>query len=252
VRDPSDDTSLVIATGTALVAIAVAALLVPVRDWLDNTNVALILVGLVVLAAAIAGRMAGVLAALAAAVSFNFFHTEPYRTLRIDDREDIITVGLIVIVGLAVGEVAFLHRKEQVQGRARARGSHDIEQAVGLLAAGATVDELWPCVRDALVAALSLTGATFRPGPPVGAAPTIDRAGRLHPLPNRFARGGFELPPGTCLPVEAGGRHLGCIVLAPSPGRGVSPEQRRLAAALADVLAVALTRADHVAPTSLA
>ena len=183
---------------------------------------------------------------LAAAISFNFFHTEPYRTLRIDDREDVITVVLIFVVGVAVGEVALLRQQERARSRARATGARDIEGVIGLLAAGAPIEEIWRGIRDALVTELGLRDVAFRPGAPVGQAPTIDRAGRLHPLPTHFARGGFELPPGTCLPVAAGGRDLGCIILTPGPHRGVTPEERRLAVALADVLAVALARSPSI------
>jgi K+-sensing histidine kinase KdpD len=246
VNERTDEGSVVVAAVGAIVIIVVAALLVGVRDWLGNTNVALLLVGLVVVAAAVAGRLAGVVTALAAAVSFNFFHTQPYRTLRIDDREDIITVVLIVVVGVAVGEVALLGQRERARSRSRATGARDIEGVVGLLAAGAPIEEVWQAVRDALVTELGLRDVAFRPGPPVGQAPTIDRAGRLHPLPTRFARGGFELPPGTCVPVVSGGRELGCVILTPGPHRGVAPEERRIVVALADVLAVALARSPSI------
>jgi K+-sensing histidine kinase KdpD len=246
VNERADEGSVVVAAVGAIVVIVVAALLVGIRDWLGNTNVALLLVGLVVVAAAVAGRLAGVVTALAAAVSFNFFHTQPYRTLRIDDREDIITVVLIVVVGVAVGEVALLGQRERARSRSRATGARDIEDVVGLLAAGAPTEEIWQGIRHALTTELGLRQVTFRPGAPVGQAPTIDRAGRLHPLPTHFARGGFELPPGTCLPVAAAGRDLGCIILNPGAHHGVAPEERRRAVALADVLALALSRSPSI------
>jgi K+-sensing histidine kinase KdpD len=245
-HDETDGGSLVVASLGAIAVIVAAALLVPARDWLGNTNVALVLVGIVVAAAALAGRVAGVTTALAAAVSYNFFHTEPYRTLRIDDREDIITVALIVIVGVAVGEVALLARHERARSRSRARGARDIEEAVGLLASDAPVDDVWAAVRDALAAELGVTGAEFRPGPPAEDAPTIDRAGHLHPMPRSYVRSGFALPTGTCIPVVAAGRTLGCIVLTPTAQVGVSPEQRRVAVALADVLGLALARSPSI------
>jgi K+-sensing histidine kinase KdpD len=246
VNDRTDEGSVVVATGGAIVVIVVAALLVPARDWLGNTNVALLLVGLVVASAAVAGRLAGVVTALAAAISFNFFHTEPYRTLRIDDREDIITVVLIFVVGIAVGEVALLRRTAIESAKERAVATKDLGRAVELLAAGAGTTEIWACVRDALVAELGLASAVYRAGSTVGPAPVIDREGRLNPLPKRYARGGFELPDGTCVPVVSHGEELGHIVLTPIPGRGFSREERRLAVALADVLASALARSGPV------
>src|SRR5262245_12506281 len=89
-------------------AIAIAGLLVPIRDWMGASNVALVLVIVVVAAAILGGRMAGALTSVAAALSFDYFHTQPYYNLRISDREDVIAAVLLLVVGLAVGELAAL------------------------------------------------------------------------------------------------------------------------------------------------
>ena len=76
------------------------------RDHLLNANVALVLVLVVVLAAVGGGRSAGAVAAVSAALSFNFFHTVPYLTLEIDSADDVETTLLLLAVGLAVGQLA--------------------------------------------------------------------------------------------------------------------------------------------------
>ena len=124
------------ACASAIVIILVAGTLVGVRDTLGTTNIALILVALVVAAAAFGGRVAGVTAALVAAISFNFFHTRPYLTLRVTDREDVITVALLLILGLAVGELALLRQRTRREGVAQAAGAHRLEDVVAMLAAG--------------------------------------------------------------------------------------------------------------------
>ena len=86
--------------------IVVAAALVALRDHLLNANVALVLVLVVVLAAVGGGRSAGAVAAVSAALSFNFFHTVPYLTLEIDSADDVETTLLLLAVGLAVGQLA--------------------------------------------------------------------------------------------------------------------------------------------------
>ena len=86
--------------------IAVAAALVSLRDHMLNANVALVLVLVVVLAAVGGGRSAGAVAAVSAALSFNFFHTVPYLTLEIDSADDVETTLLLLAVGLAVGQLA--------------------------------------------------------------------------------------------------------------------------------------------------
>jgi K+-sensing histidine kinase KdpD len=67
-------------TAGLLAPLAVAAVLLPFRDDLANTSVALVLV--IVAVAATGHRVAGLLAALSAAVWFNFFWTSsgPSRT----------------------------------------------------------------------------------------------------------------------------------------------------------------------------
>ena len=100
----------------AVVIIFVAGLLVAVRDTIGNTNVALILVVFVVAAAVFGGRLAGFTAAAVAAISFNFFHTQPYLTLRIKEGQDIVTVLLLLVVGLVVGELALLRQRTRHVG----------------------------------------------------------------------------------------------------------------------------------------
>ena len=56
VNERTDEGSVVVASVGAIVVIIVAALLVGIRDWLGNTNVALLLVGLVVMVRRIARR----------------------------------------------------------------------------------------------------------------------------------------------------------------------------------------------------
>lgn len=58
--------------------LAAAAVLLPFRESWSNTNVALLLVVVVVAVAAMGSRVAGALAAVWAAICFDFFFTLPY------------------------------------------------------------------------------------------------------------------------------------------------------------------------------
>ena len=105
---------------SGIAPIAVAALLVPLRDDLVSTNLALILVIFVVLGGVGAGRLGGALAAVTAALSFDFFLTKPYLSLSIDKADDFETTILLLIVGLIVGQIAVrsqLHREAAARGR---------------------------------------------------------------------------------------------------------------------------------------
>jgi len=104
-----------------LAPFAVSAVLVPFRDRLANTDVALVLVVVVVAIAANGYRVAGILAALSAGVWFDFFFTEPFQRLTIADRSDIETFVLLLVVGIAVTELAVWGRRQQSAREPRSR-----------------------------------------------------------------------------------------------------------------------------------
>src|SRR3954466_832282 len=82
----------------ALGSLFTAAALVGIRADIVNVNVALILVIFVLLAAVTGGRAAGAAAAMVAGISYDFFHTRPYNSLKISDANDVLTTLLLVAV----------------------------------------------------------------------------------------------------------------------------------------------------------
>ena len=229
------------AVAGALAALAVAAMLSSARDVVGEANVAIVLVLVTVLAAALAGRAAGACTAVSAAISYNFFHTRPYLSLRVSDRQDLITIGLLVAVGLVVGELSALRRRSRFEVVAQASGAHHLEDVAALLANEESLDVVWPVVRDALTNTLGLSGCRLEPGHPNGARPLVERSGVIDTRTYRHAPGGMELPgEGADLPVIHHGRTLGHVVLMPTPGRGTSRDERRVAVAMSDLLAIAV------------
>jgi signal transduction histidine kinase len=101
------------AVAAALAApLALIAILVPFRASFPNTDAALALT-LAVVAVAVNGyRLAGVLAALWAAAWFDFFLTLPYERFTITRRADIETTVLLVVIGVAVTELAVWGRRQ--------------------------------------------------------------------------------------------------------------------------------------------
>jgi hypothetical protein len=92
-----------------------------------------------------------------------------------------------------------------------------------------------------LTSTLGLAGCRLEPGYPDGSRPLVDRTGAVDSRVYRYAAGGMELPPeGADLAVIHQGRTLGHVVLVPTPRRGTSRDQRRVAVALSDLLAVAV------------
>jgi Domain of unknown function (DUF4118) len=227
----------------AVAAITVAGLLVPLRDWLGSANVALALALVVVVAAIFGGRLAGGVTSIAAAISFDFFHTKPYYNLRINNREDAISAAVLLVMGVAVGQLAVMHAQSGRELQVHARGASHLENVAAVVAGGADLDTVWPVVRRALVDQLGLAGARFETSPYATPYTLIDRNGKIDSASLQYEQGGFALPSeGAAVPVVAAGRQLGRLVLLPRPHCGTTLAQRRVAVGLADQLAVAATR----------
>lgn len=87
-------------------AVAVAAVLIPVRSSIGPASVALALVLVIVAAAASGGRVAAAATSAAAALAFNFLHAAPLYTFHLRNTADVVSSVLMVLVGAAVGEIA--------------------------------------------------------------------------------------------------------------------------------------------------
>jgi hypothetical protein len=248
-NDDANEASRLWAALGSMAVVAIAGVLVPLRSTIDNTNVALVLVLVVVAAASFGGRVAGVTTSVVAALSFNFFHTQPYYSLRISDRFDIITTVLLVVVGLAVGEIAVLSHRHEVVADEHATGARHLERVAALVAGGADEDEVWDAVRTGLIAEMGLASCRFDPGMGLSHVPRIERDGRLIEGEKYFTGGGFALPTeGVEILVERNGATLGRLVLEPAGRRAVSRDQRRVAVALADQLAVVVGTREALHP----
>jgi hypothetical protein len=232
----------------ALVApIVAAAVLVPLRDELVSTNLALILVLTVVVAAVIGGRGPGAVAAVIATISYDFFLTQPYLTFRIDSADDIETTIILLVIGLAVGQLAVVARRRR---SAAARGSEELarlHRVANHVASGAPVAEIVDEVAHELSRMLALRECRFEvppfPEQPFDTElPRVERNGAVSGVTShRFIRSGFALPEeGVELPVLGRGRELGRFVLEPGREHGVSVEELVVAVALADQLGAAM------------
>jgi K+-sensing histidine kinase KdpD len=229
----------------SLAVIGVAGLLVPARDWLDPTNVALVLVVVIAGAAATGGRGAGALTSVMAALSFNFFHTQPYYSLRISDRDDIVTTVLLLVVGVSVGEIATLRTRSRREATVASGGTRRLEDVAAAIATGRDAESVWPVVRQALVEQFRLAECRFEPAPFEAGdeLPRLQRDGRLPATEHVFTGEGFELPPhGVEVLVEVGPTLLGRLVLVPTPHAGATRAERKVVVALADQFAVAVAR----------
>jgi K+-sensing histidine kinase KdpD len=97
----------------------VCAILSTVRDDVTAATSVLVLVVLVVAAAATGDRTASLLTALSAGAWFDFFLTEPFLRFTIADADDIETTVLLVVISVAVTEIALWGYRQQQRGSRR-------------------------------------------------------------------------------------------------------------------------------------
>lgn len=230
--------SIAVAVGPAA-ALLIAGVLSGVRDDIGTTNVALTLACVVVLAA-VAGRRAGLATALMAAVSYNFFHTQPYQSLRINDGKDILTVTLLAALGVVVSETAHRRRQANLSARSHARGEHALEIVASRLVDDPNPHAVWSEVESSLVELLDLAECRFEPGDTCD-LPILPRSGSLLSKEMHWGRDGFRLPEaGAALQIRCEAHTYGHVILVPRSKAGSSVETRRVAIALADQYAIAL------------
>lgn len=91
------------AAGGLAASLLIGILIEPFRRTIGLENVTIVYLATVVVTAAFGGRAAGLLTAIAAALSYDFFLTTPYHSLVIDSPAQVITVALLLATGLAAG-----------------------------------------------------------------------------------------------------------------------------------------------------
>ena len=237
-RQPLGVTRTRVAYAAAIVApFVVGALMIPWRDELDQST-ALILVMPVLLVALAGGIGPGLLAATSATVTFDVLLTRPYFGFAIHDNDDVVAAVTLLIVGAAVGTVASRLATIDTRAGARRRTIGQFTAFVHAVASGNQDDEA--VVRDAATAIsdiLGLAGCEWISGKAPSEAPTILPDGQLMAYLSDLSEDRAQLPDRTELPVASYDEDLGHFVLYPTSGHDVSIEERRAAAAVAQLLA---------------
>ena len=223
--------------------LAVCGLLVPLRGVVENTNVALVLVLVVVGVAAAGQRAAGVVAALSSTAGFDLLLTEPYGQFTIANPADVETAVLLTVVGLAVTEIALWGRRQQSRSSTREGYLAGVVAAARIVASGeSSLPDLTERVGRQIRDVLDLDACRFEPGPPPEGA-RIDRDGTVtwngHEVDVK--RDGLPTMDEIQLLVENRGSVYGHYVLTSATKiRRPELEQRLVAVTLAEQVGAAL------------
>lgn len=233
-------TQTYVSVAGAAAALIVSAVLVPARDVVDNSVVALALACLVVAAGSIGGRTSAVVTAAYATLGFDFFHTMPYGHLKVRNLDDVLAMVLLVVLGVLAGGIA--DRLRRLRGRRSGMGEiRRLIRVAERASLGDSAEALTTQVAAELTDTLQLRSCWYEPAPYVGPLPEIEPDGSLSSRIYRWAKDGFELPPdGVAIPFRVAGRLEGRFVLGPSPGTVVSIDRRLLANAIVDQLGAVL------------
>ena len=226
----------------AVAPLALCAAIGAAPDKVPDASVAVGLVLVIVAAAATGVRAGGLVAAVSSAAGFDFFLTQPYRSLAIDSAEDVEVAVLLLVVGVAVTELALWGQRQRADV-GRQRGYLD-----GVMATAESVARDVDLARVATSVAarirevLDLDRCEFVASPSLPGGPVLERDGSV-------SRGG------TSLDVDRSGLPVDRVVLLPVHG-GPGPrgyfeltsashvarptrDQRRVAVLLADQVAAA-------------
>jgi two-component system sensor histidine kinase KdpD len=240
----------------ALVAISTLIGLWIAPRW-GTAAVDMIYLPAVLATAALWGVGPALVAGIVAALSYNFFFTEPIHTFRIDRMTDIVTVVVLLIVAVVTSRLAGGIREQARIAAAHAARNATIAGFAGRLLTCSTEDEiartacaelndLFDCnamlvsglPQPQIVAAFP-EGNRLTPSDVVAAALTIESG-------EAAGRGTSRIQPAEWVfhPVRAGGAVIAAIGLARDDGMPpVAEEQLPLVMNLLDQVALALERA---------
>jgi K+-sensing histidine kinase KdpD len=222
--------------GAVLGPLAVAAILLPWRGSWPNTNVALLLVVAVVAVACLGNRLAGVLAAVSAAVWFDFFFTVPYDRLTISHSADVTTFALLLSVGMAVSQMAAWARRLKAVTVADAGYFTRIVASATLAQEAGTPHDVVEDVCRQLIEVLGLRDCRFEYGKLLGQPPRLEPDGSIMTRHGYFPVDEFGLPAEDVeLRAFSNGQYIGRFMLTPKPGSRPSQRARLVAVALASL-----------------
>jgi hypothetical protein len=221
--------------------LAVAAILLPWRSSWSNTNVALLLVVVVVAVSAIGNRVAGAVAAVGAAVWFDFFFTVPYERFTISHSADVTTFILLFVVGVAVSQLAARARHLKVITVADQNYLTQIREAATLAQSARSPDAVVERVREQLIEVLDLSGCRFEYGVLLGHPPRLERDGTVMTSHGRWPVDLSGWPAGEVeLRTFGNGQYYGRFMMTPKGDARPSLQARLVAVTLADTAGRAL------------
>ncbi len=239
---------------------AVTLIATPLRLWFDQTNIVMLFLLAVVLVAMRYGRRPALAAAVVNVLAFDFFFVAPRFSFAITDIQYVLTFGVMMAVGLIVGQLtASLRYQARVatHREERARSLYEMARALG---EALTLEQVAEIGDRSIERAFDAKALVLIADPHerlaaasagIGATPAYDASLAQWAFDHRQAagQGTDTLPasPALYVPLQAPTRNRGVIVVEPAnPKLLVVPEQRRLLDTCAALVAIAVERVHFV------
>lgn len=228
----------------------VAGVLLPFRSGLDAGAAGLALVVPVVIATAVGGATASVVAVVAGFLLFNLLFTEPYYTLSVTHVPDVVAIVVYVVVGAVTASIVSLRQDEASLARQREREAVTMFDLSRSLISEADLDDVLDGVVTSILRLFAAESAAVFVSDDEAGLRLVASAGG--PLPDdaveRFRRSGAKAEAPRSLletqlevfPLLAGGGLRGLLVVA-----GEVPDGgRRVLTAFANHAALAVHRSE--------
>ena len=261
-------------TFAALASIATALLAMPLAQWLDLANIAMLFLLMVVLVAVRFGRGPSVLGTCVSVACFDFFFVPPRFTFAVTDFQYVITFVVMLAVGLITGHLTAGLRFEARIASQREKRSRALYGFARELSGALATEQIFDTTQAAIQRAFRARATLLLPDddgrlhtPPPGAAvgearAVIDAAyiGHRAALDIGIAQWSFDhaesagLGTGTLpasrifyLPLQAPMRTRGVLAIEPVHARWILiPEQRQQLDTFAALAAIALERVHYI------
>lgn len=238
-----------------LVAVTVGILHL-VRPWIAPGAIDLVLLLPVIIAATRLRLGAGLWAAMAAALSYNFFFTEPYHTLFIHSPAEVVTFAVLAVVAIVIGGLAGKVRRQAETSAGVARLNATLARFAGLMGGLSGKDETArvACREigglldvEAIIVSLENNAIVVRGNDQYGRIDAIDEAAVRWAIANGVATGRdtgtLNAADWQFHPLKTSLGTMGVLGLArPSQERVIRPDDAVMLASLVDQTALAHER----------
>ena len=238
-----------------IAAILLGMLLMPLRSYTSASNLTFVFMALTILVAEFGGQRAAIATALCAALSLDFFLTEPYMRLTIVDKHDVIAFTGLAACGLLAATFGSQRAARIAELKSNRKALDLLHEAITGLAGSEPLDvrlarllgilrSTCPIAASAIRDERNSTVADTGQGKAAALVPVqILSPQTLLPCGAEAEPGNYPLPAeGARLPLISGNRQVGSLDLW-GTGKPMTEQARRLLADVAGLLAMQMAGA---------